>query len=342
MRRNSADQEDEIPGGDTFLDVIANLVGILVLLIVCVGVRASQKVATPVAATDPAEVEAAEAEANLALREVMADRRELSKLVEQAQITRNESAIRDQARADIAVYAAKLRAELDAERAKLSEQDRRSFDTSNQLAQARMKLDELARQQVALAASEADAEVTEIEFDSKPIVRERVDDEVLVRLEGDRVSYLPLDELKQAVELSLNGVATNTGGDLSKPARFERLVGPIDGYSLRCLFERSLARSQQGTMLLTQLILARLEPQANVVTESIDDATTSGSTVARRLDRVNPAKTVVTVVVFPDSFDTLPDFEKRLRDRGFRVAKTMQRDGQAITFSPGGRTSVLQ
>jgi hypothetical protein len=342
MRRRPAEEEEEIPGGDSFLDVIANMVGILVLLVVCVGVRAARPVTEAVATVDTAEVESLEAEAKAAARDAMDERRRVAKLAEQAMLSQAEAASRDEARVDMTAFVTKLRQELDAERAKLSEQDRRSFDTSNELAQVRLRLDELTRQQVALAAADTDAEVKHIEFDSTPIVRERVTDEVFVRLEGDRVAYVPLDELKQALELVFDSIAQGPGGDVSKVARYERVVGPIEGFSLRCLFERGIIRSPRGTVLATQLVLARLEDQGNVVTETIDEATTTGSSVARRLDALNAKKTVVTVVAYPDSFDTLPDLEKRLRDRGVRVAKTLQRSGQSITFSPGGRTTTLQ
>jgi hypothetical protein len=68
----------------------------------------------------------------------------------------------------------------------------------------------------------------------------------------------------------------------------------------------------------------------------------AGSQLLSRLDLVDPKKTVVTLITYPDSFDVLPQLEKELRERGFRVAKSLQRAGKPIAFSPGGKRTVLQ
>lgn len=345
MRRN-ADEQEEMPGGDSFLDIVANIVGILVLLVVVVGVRAGRQVAI-VTQVETVDHEQVIEEAKAAIHDAMLNRQDVTQLLEQAILSQAESTLRNQVRDELATYVATLRSELDAEREHLSVNDRRTFDTHNQLAQAQLELEKLARKQVSLIAADTGPEIEQIEFEPTPIVRERVKEEVLLRLEADRVVFLPLDELKQELEYGMANIRNMLSSASGDEASIERLVGPIDGFALRCLFTRRIVQRPEGTMIVGGLKVARLEPQAGLygegpTTESIEEAMRAGSRLLSRLDRVDPKKTVITLITYPDSFDVLPQLEKELRERGFRVAKSLQRAGKPIAFSPGGKRTVLQ
>ncbi len=345
MRRN-ADEQEEMPGGDSFLDIVANIVGILVLLVVVVGVRAGRQVAV-VAQVQTVDHEQVIEEAKGAIREALLNRKEVARLVEQAAISLGESQLRNQVREELATYIATLRAELDEERKNLSASDRRTFDTHNQLAQAQLELEKLTRKQIGLIAADTGPEIEQIDFEPTPIVRGRVTDEVLLRLEADRVVYLPVNELKQELEYSMASIRNSFSSMSGEEASFERLVGPIDGFALRCLFSRRLVQTAEGTMVVGGLKVARLEPQAGLYgtgppTESLNEAMQANSRLLNRLRTVDPKKTVITLITYPDSFDVLPQLEKNLRERGYRVAKSLQRSGKPIAFSPGGKTTVLQ
>ena len=339
--RHDANQHDDTPGGDSFLDIVANIVGILVLLVVVVGVRAARTVTAPEPEESISQSEIVE-QAEEAYQEALSDRHDVERLAQQVQITQGEAKRRDQVRLEMATYAAKLRQELDEERSRLDSSEKEAYDTNNELAQARLKLQDLNLRQVSLmSAPEVDSE--KIEFDTTPIIRTRVKDEVFLRLEGDRVTHLPIRELKQAVEESLPALRSSLNSAPGDEARVERVVGPVDGFALRCVFQRRTVRTPQGMMVVGGLLRARLEERPGTAyQESIDTALSDESLLIARLGEIDPDKTVITLAIYPDSFDVAPELEEKLRDQGYRVAKTLLREGQPILFSPHGRETALQ
>ena len=334
------EDQDETPGGDSFLDIVANIVGILVLLVVVVGVRAGRAVTAPPESAPHTEqiVE----DAKHAIREALLSRQDVQELIEQTVFSQAETALREKVREELASFVAHLRAELDAERAELSQADRETFDRSADLAKAHLEVQELSRRQLALLGAEPSTDTERIEVDPTPIVRERVEDEVWVRLEEDRVAFLPMEDLKRELDYQVDAIRAALGSTSGGSATVERVVGPVDGFALRCLFQRRQVNTPQGALIVTGLRAARIETQGDPPTETVDNAILAGSDFLARLEGVDPKKTVITVIAYPDSFDALPEFESNLRERGFRVAKALQPEGKPITFSPNGQTTVLQ
>ena len=84
MRRHAEEQHDQMPGQDSFLDVITNIVGILILLVVIVGVRSSQakRFAAASADTDDASGE-------VVIREAYASAKSSERDVSQVDSTRH-------------------------------------------------------------------------------------------------------------------------------------------------------------------------------------------------------------------------------------------------------------
>lgn len=343
MRRGGRPQEeqDDTPGGDSFLDIVANIVGILVLLVVVVGVRAGRQVIMPppVAIEDTSEMEE---ETNQILRKLRVEQQEITKMAKQAALSSKEAMLRNAAREDLALYIKKLEQEIEQERSQLTESDRRSYEIGNKLAQARFKLEELTRKQIALTSNTDSDEAEPIYFDPTPIIRERVTEEIMIRLKGDQVVYLPMDELREALSRDIANIRNTISSEAGAEVMIERRVGPVDGFSLRTLFGTKRVTSKQGVMQQTQLVVARLEEQGVLRAETIDSLGDPASRVNAKLASIDPKETVVTLVVYPDSYDSLPKFEQTLRERGYRVAKALQRDERPIEFSPSGRTTQLQ
>ncbi|QDT69320.1 hypothetical protein MalM25_22560 [Planctomycetes bacterium MalM25] len=342
MRRARTPDTDETPGGDSFLDIVANIVGILVLLVVVIGVRASREVfvATEQRPTEELEsVEELRKQTLTAIGEARSRQRELRENAENALATSLESQRRERERAEGVHYVTKLRAELDEAREVLTMNDRETHDTHNALAQAQITLDRLTAEQIALASVEPEPDVETVVVAPTPIVDGKADRTISFRLKGDRLVYVPVNEIE--VELA-KSVRLPTLTDPTKTVITHETVGPIEGFR----GEADLAwrvRSRGGRVGVTsqvgRLILREATPLRG---ESLDTAFGQGGYVDSRLGLLNPENFVVRLIVYADSFESSNEASQKFRERGFRVAQSLKSDGAPIGFSSSGYQAVTQ
>ena len=169
MRRADTDRS-ELPGQDSFLDIVANIVGILILLVMVVGLRAataaneepadaaSEPVETEVAKPDepPAEPEeplkplVAQEEVNNAIRLAIARRNELAEKVAKTVASRKEALQRDATRVELATAVASIEQQIEEQRQKMGQDERRDFDLRAKLGAAEHELEKLTRERIAL------------------------------------------------------------------------------------------------------------------------------------------------------------------------------------------------
>lgn len=340
MRRD-ADSADETPGGDSFLDIVANIVGILVLLVVVVGVRAGREVFVPQA--DPVE-EAVPIEALAKdLKETLSQAERETKQALDLRVSINaamlQAELRDVEREEAALYVATLREELDAARESLNTDDRRSLDTHNAIAQAQLTLDRLTREQIALASVAPDPDLERVEVSPTPIVDGRADDATYFRLKAGRLVYVPVNEIEAEVRKKIE-IPPFT--DPSKRIVTRQTVGPIAGYvaDVEVIWSIRTAGNRVGVLpRLGKLVLREVTPLRG---ETPEEAFAPGGYVGSRLELLNPDDMVVQLIVYADSFDKAHLASEQLRERGFRVAQSLKSNGQPIGFSADGYQAVTQ
>ncbi|MEQ8849875.1 hypothetical protein [Botrimarina sp.] len=340
--RRGVDDGEEIPGGDSFLDVVANIVGILVLLVVVVGVRAGREAFTPrveIPASPNERLAETESEIERLARRIGEHERDVSDLRSQVRSVATDAQNREHVREAGALYVTKLRAELDDARAALSEGDREKLDVHTALAQAGRRLDELEAQRIALATVEPEPEVETVEISPTPIVDGRATDTVSFRLKGKRLVYVPLDEITNELKSKLQPpTITNP----SRPVTTRHKVGPLEGFG----GEAEIAWSVQAVgprvgiqVTLSQMVLREVVPLRG---ESLEEAFSPTGQTRSRLELLDPKEHVVRLIVYADSFESAPEVSQRFRDEGFRVAQSLKSDGSPIGFSSNGHDAVTQ
>ncbi|TWT97827.1 hypothetical protein Pla108_19790 [Botrimarina colliarenosi] len=339
MRRVD-ESDEEMPGGDSFLDITANIVGILVLLVVVVGVRAGRHVFFPDAPVADAEpLDSLQARLNDQVRQVRAEQSDILALRDKVLAAEDEALRRDAMRQSGVLYVTKLRAELDEARESLDKGDQRSLTTHNEIAQAKLTLDRLTREQIALASVEPAPDAEPVEVAPTPIVDGKADQTISFRLQKGRLVYVPVNEIELELAKKIEIPAIT---DPTRSVVTHETLGPVEGFvgeaeigwSVRAAGSRIGIRPQLGKLLLREVTPLR--------GESPDEAFGPGGYVGSRLELLEAEKVVVRLIVYADSFDKAPEVGKRFRERGFRVAQSLKANGALIGFSSDGHQAVTQ
>jgi hypothetical protein len=329
-----------MPGQDSFLDVITNIVGILILLVMIVGVRSSQ--ARRSAAHDPASPSAtADDPVRAVYGAAVSMERSVHDLIRRFVSTRQETLLREQERVALNTLVAKAEHEIAARRAELSEQDRRDFDVRRQLNDAQLTLDELTRQQVALLSREP--EVEEIECQPTPLARVVTGKEVHLLLSDDHVAVVPFDELLELMKTD----AEQNIWRLREQDQLERTVGPVNGFRLRYWFVKAavVARSEAGTLVggqFPRFSHCFFVPVTTPAGEPAAESLKPNSELRQFLGRLNPQETTVTIWTYPGNYDRLRGIKRAIRDLGFQIALRPLPKGMPIGASRTGTESVTE
>lgn len=346
MRRANQESGD-LPGQDSFLDIVANIVGILILLVMVVGLRAAhterQSVQDPVAQTATAnpvlttESTVTAEQLEIAAQEVIQTREEVIGKAKKTLAAREEVALRDATRVELVAFVAKLEETLEAERRQMNADQQRSFDIRKKLGAAQQQLEELTREQIAIVSQEPEVKV--IESLPTPLAAKVKGEELYVRLAGGRAKLIPRKALMREVEMDF----AENRWRLEQADRMTRVVGPIDGFRLRYTFEKVSLAGPTGGMSYARAVLVEVLPTAEVLGEPIGEELTDESQLLNSILTLSRGRPVpVTVWTYPDSFDQYRAIKKSLYQRDYAVACRPLRHGQLIAGSPGGRASAAQ
>lgn len=342
---------------DSFLDVVANIVGILIILIVIVGVRVGQSASEPgepVGATEPAHAPVVAPRPVIvripaALPIVPEPSSELLAALDSAasetdRLRRERLALSSQAEElDSSVAAVSAEAD-DASVAQIALADRLdSVEREGQIVVA--ELDDLRSTLAGLGRQIADApaeKVTVLKHRLNPIGREVRGDELHFRLAEGRVARVPIDELvarlKPEIERQKEWIA--------RYRRHQGRIGPIEGFSMDYVVERErlgvVEELRYGVQMMRIGVTGwKVTPDAGLVTESVDEALRSESRFMSAL-RLADEKATLTFWVYPDSFAAYRRLQEFAHEEGFDVAARPLPHGVPIAGSPNGSRSSSQ
>ena len=342
MRR--VDQDLGMEGQDSFLDVVTNIVGILILLVMVMGVRAlraPQQADDEQAMAAAAAIQGKQAELKNAFRTAVASQAEVRDLVVRTVNVHSEALQRDLEREELNTFVASVSQDIDERRAKLDAEQQREFDVRRQLADARLKLDDLNRQEIALMTQAP--EVEEIENLPTPLAQVVTGKEVHLRVANGHVAFIPLDDL--LVEFKEH--AENNVWRLQDQNEVVSTVGPVDGFRLRyCLrkgffsVRRDTGVESRGTVV--QLVKWELMPVTSKLGEPVEQALLPNSDMNHYLKRYRPDATTVTIWIYPDSFSEFRALRRELYEMGYATAGRPLPQGVLIGGSPHGSKSAAQ
>ncbi len=365
MSRRSSNSELAF-GSDSFLDIVANIVGILIILIVVAGVRVSQSpiailADTAVASTEPGEP-ASVPEPEIFAPDVPSSRNQAAatnqvrreELVARARALETQIAAID---ADLTNSAADLKLAADLE----SDLQRRMSTASQDLidaqqiaageksraAQLSLSLDqtktELQRVQTQLAKVESTREpVEKLEHKLTPVSSKVKGKEIHFRLAQNRVSVVPIEELSQRLKQQIQ----RQKDWLTKFRRHQGSVGPVGGFTMNYVIERQqlsvMDELQHGRGIVRIAVSQwQIEPESDLEADTITAALRPNSAFARTLLAAENGATL-TFWVYPDSFKLYRRLQKVAQHEGFTVAARPLPFSVPIAGSPSGSRSAGQ
>lgn len=316
-------------GSESFVDVIANLIGVLVVLVAIVGIHVRTQATLE---NEPERLE-----------------KTLGELI--ARLTALEQEL-DSLRAD----RIRLRNDLDKQKAeaKALEQELTTLlQAQHEVASQSAKLEEEVRDlRIGVARHrERDARgVASVPEERRLVLKAPVsrpvgpgEAELHFELQQARVTYLPIQSLLAAARVKrqdLQPVLERTG-------QAEGVVGPIGDFVLRfkvALDEQALARRVLvgAGPYQARLVEWTLVPVKDQRGEPVDVAIGNGGSLRRLLAGRNPKTTFITVWVYPDSFAEFRRLRDALYELGYFVAARPLPDGIPIAGSIDGTRSYAQ
>lgn len=339
-------------GQDSFLDIVANLVGILIILVVLVGAHASQQAATNDAPVD-AEFEQQLVTINEAIQKesgqllkLRLDNEQLERQI--LEENRLAAALADRRhrlmiQLELVNQASEKKAKRrDQQLAKLDLAEREKREREIQLVSAEEELNrdlqQIQSKTIALAASFKPAEDVELTHYPNPIAKTVFSKEIHFRLADGRLSWVPLENLISQMKSQWRVKAEA----LKTANRTTETVGPIGGFRLQYQLAASDSGPRGSGGRSVHFDHFRVIPQPSLRGEPVEAALAQGSEFRRSLADFNPAETTVSIWLYPNGFDDHRKIKTWLHENGFQMASWPLQFGRQISGGPQGFKTSAQ
>jgi hypothetical protein len=344
-RRAMKNSQIEAPGQDSFLDVVANLVGIILILIMVVGTQVKNAYVAQIdkqepPETTPQETSALEKEAAAAEAAAKAVEKDFQTLAAKMAREQMEINYRRLERDRLQTLVTAAEESLAAKRNELTEAQKAEYDLFAQLNVARRELRDLKL--AAAAAQNAPEAPGIIEHLPTPLAKTVFGKELHLRLMNGKVTFVPLNEL---VEKLKEDAPKNTW-KLKDAPRVTEVLGPMDGFRMKYTLTKTdkLMQTQADVARGSFVELERfiLVPVTEDLGEPLDMALQPGSGLLSLLRDYPPDRSTVTVWVYPESFEQFRQLKAALFKLGYATAGRPLPEGHPIGGSPDGSHSAAQ
>ncbi len=331
-------------GSDSFLDVIANLVGIVLIIIVMVGahVRELPGLELPQTPTPSGEPEPNRPDREIEQRqaEISDLQRRLARLVQALDLAHRTSGEvqAEQQRANDRRH--QLQHRLDAQEAQL----RAERDAVSQVERATAPLSQrLADLQKAMRDLETRPDNKKTLHYHLPVSRPVAAGELFFECREGRVTSIDLQTLLE----QMRRVAQDRATELRTRWDVTETVGSAGPFRLRFRLERDRSGPLDGSGLpppengafTYHLAYWELVPVWTDRGERLQAALAKDSLFRRVVESMDPEQVVLTFFVYPDSFGLYRELRDYLYERGFVVAGRPLPVDVPITGSPSGSKS---
>ena len=327
-------------GQDAFLDIVANLVGILIILIVIVSAQAGAAARDVVAVDQDLESDIHQAvlqtqRQELALKKLEIDNEQLETLIDHEKAyARQLTEVRHQRLVELET----VRQMVQKQTKDLDQKDRDAFLAKTNQQNLQQKLTDakatLAALNSAEVSSESDTKTETIDHYPSPIARTVFSKEIHFRLFKGKLEWVPLDELVETMKQHWRLISENKSFQKTK-----QTVGPVGNFRL----QYDLDSRGEGANRRVQFRKFSLIPVDQNVGEPVGLALQSSqSQWSTRLANYSPKSTTVSVWAYPDSYQEHSEIKKWLHTHGYQMASWPMEHGRLISGSPDGFKTSAQ
>lgn len=331
MRRMPREETESV-GQDSFLDVITNIVGILIILVMVVGARV-QKIVIDSTPGAPKRLAAIEGEVRELDETVATAESEVEELVAQTEQVTAAAAAADAERVHLATVVAAATREIEARKAAADKGKVKAAEVSARRRQLQEEIEKTELEAEGIA--HAPATTTEVLAYPTPIGRTVTGEEIHFRLEGGRIAYIPLTELFELAKAQTQ----RRSGDLAGMAARVESVGPEQDFWLDYVIEAKIDQARGQVLVRSREWVVR--PASPMGGETAAAALAPHSRFRALLASAAPG-TTVTLWCYPDSFDGYRKVREELHRLGIPTAARPLPDGAPIGGSTEGSKSVIQ
>lgn len=336
---------------DSFLDIVANLVGILIILVVVFGAQIGETL------SGRSSPELQEAEAALASQQTSLQRYQVELQQREAEYNDwqkavvQQEALIEQRRMERHLALQQLQAihlQVEQQTAALSSEQQERVRLQQALAKQAAEIEQKTKtlQTIRLAAAEIVEEdettPTVIEHYPTPIAQTVFGQEVHFQLRDNRVVWVPFDELVQRLRATWETHAEN----LPVGRTTTETLGPISNFRLQYeLISQEKPVPTANGMVTTRVVSLQrfwLLPVQAGLGEAVEAALLPESDLMRVLQKYPPGDTTLSVWVYPESYESFLELRKVLTKRGYRVAVWPLTADQRISGSPDGLRATAQ
>ena len=319
-------------GQDSFLDVVTNIVGILIILVMLVGGRA-RKVIQDALPAQNGRVAALEEEVDGLDQKLALAENEVEELAAQARTVATAAAFAGEARLQLAtavsaatVEIERRKQETDAVKVKAAEAAARRKEFETEIERCTLEAEGLAH---------LPATTKEVLAYPTPVGRTVNGEEIHFRLGEGRIAYIPIEDL---FELAKSQTRRHSGSIAEMASRIES-VGPVQGFSLDYVIEAKVDQARGQVLIRSREWVVR--PVGTGNGETIEEALSPRSRFRQVLAAVTP-ETTVTLWCYPDSFEAYRSLREDLHRLGIPTACRPMPEGAPIGGSTEGSKSVVQ
>ncbi|MDZ4848995.1 MAG: hypothetical protein SGI77_06855 [Pirellulaceae bacterium] len=329
-------KDDLTVGDDAFLDTVANLVGILIILVVIVS-TGTHTAAKQISAE---RIKQATEELEDPVATAVNIEKDLARQEEQLLEHTMEVAYRNAERDAILQQVLMQKSTLDEESQKLDDHQREEIAQQQALSAMEKQLAELLKQQGEVQSTEKPPII--LQHLPTPMAKTVFGKELHIMVRDGMVSVIPWDRMVAMLKVEAKAAVSRS----TRREKIEEQLGPVEGYLMTYVLvsKRGLVSNGGATAMAQMIELDKFEldttPEVNL--EPIKQSLGSNGRLRIEMSSYPARETTVTAWVYPNSFETFRQLKELLFQEGYMTAARPMPEGLRIGASPKGSQSSAQ